>query len=190
MVPVLTRPSAQAIRARPVVLGRPIPSGVCSEDVVAPVGGPSRGRPCPPPAGGDAQASPMIDRSVDLDPYVILVVEDNPTGLKTVRVTLEKAGYTVLEARSGHALIEMMAHRPDLIVQDLILPDIDGFELVRRVRGLPGGKDIPIIAYTGFLTAAEEARSIETGFTDYLFKPVAPRQLLEMVGAYLPDRDL
>ncbi|HLW59272.1 MAG TPA: response regulator [bacterium] len=132
----------------------------------------------------------MIDRSVDLDPYVILVVEDNPTGLKTVRVTLEKAGYTVLEARSGHALIEMMAHRPDLIVQDLILPDIDGFELVRRVRGLPGGKDIPIIAYTGFLTAAEEARSIETGFTDYLFKPVAPRQLLEMVGAYLPDRDL
>ena len=131
----------------------------------------------------------MLEPSADVDPYVILVVEDNPTGLKTVRVTLEKAGYTVLEARSGHVLIEMMAHRPDLIVQDLALPDIDGFELVQRVRGLPGGKDIPIIAYTGFLTAAEEARSVEAGFTDYLFKPVAPRHLLEVVGAYLPDRD-
>jgi PAS domain S-box-containing protein len=195
VVALMSRPTAQAFRGRPNPPSRITPIGACSGDVAAPGRRcrPSWARPSPPkPAvpGEDAQVSPMLDRSVDVDPPVILVVEDNPTGLKTVRVTLEKAGYTVLEARSGHALIEMMAHRPDLIVQDVILPDIDGFELVRRVRGLPGGKDIPIIAYTGFLTAAEEARSIETGFTDYLFKPVAPRQLLEMVGAYLPDRDL
>jgi PAS domain S-box-containing protein len=126
---------------------------------------------------------------VSANPYIILVVEDDPTGLKVVRVTLEKAGYTVREARDGRSVLEMMDQRPDLIIQDLILPDIDGFELVRKIRDLPGGVDIPIIAYSGLMTKLEEARSIEAGFTDYLFKPIAPARLLETIEAYLPVQD-
>lgn len=122
-------------------------------------------------------------------PYVILVAEHNPWGTKIVRVTLEKAGYTVQEARDGRSTLEMMSQHPDLIIQDLLLPDIDGFELVRKVRGLPGGGDIPIIAYSGLMTDVEQARSIEAGFTDYLFKPIAPERLLEVVETYLPSRE-
>jgi CheY-like chemotaxis protein len=131
----------------------------------------------------------MSGQSVDVDPHVILVAEHHPQGLKTIRVTLEKAGYTVLEARTGHEILELMAHGPDLIIQDLALPGVDGFELVRRIRSHPQGADIPVIAYAGLLTRLEEARCIEVGFTDYLFKPTAPVHLLDTVEAYLPESD-
>src|SRR5438309_3765963 len=68
-------------------------------------------------------AAPVPRPSVAVKPYSILVVEDNPMGVKTVRVTLEKAGYTVREARDGRSVLGMVAQRPDLIIQDLVLPD-------------------------------------------------------------------
>ena len=129
-----------------------------------------------------------LKQSADLNPYVILVAEDHPNGLKTVRVTLEKAGYTVLEARDGRSALERMAHHPDLVILDLALPDVDGFELIQVIRGLPGGAEIPVIAYSGFMTRLEEARSIEVGFTDYLFKPIVPARLLDTIEAYLPPK--
>ena len=135
---------------------------------------------------GDGGAAQMPRPSAGVKPYVIFIVEDNPMGLKTVRVTLEKAGYTVREARDGRSVLAMLNQRPDLIIQDLMLPDIDGFELVRKIRGFPAAAGIPIIAYSGLMTRLEEARSIEAGFTDYLFKPITPERLLEVIEAYLP----
>ncbi|MBI2939527.1 MAG: response regulator [Chloroflexi bacterium] len=116
---------------------------------------------------------------------VILIVDDNPITRKLVRVTLQAEGYAVVEASDGRTAVAVMAERrPDLVLQDLVLPDVDGFELLRRLRALPGG-DVPILAFSGFLSRVEQARSLQVGFTDYLFKPVEPSRLAELVRAYV-----
>jgi PAS domain S-box-containing protein len=116
----------------------------------------------------------------------ILVVEDNPITRKLVRVALGTEGYTVREAPDGHTALELMTQEPpDLILQDLRLPDLDGFDLVQRLRALPGGTAVPILAVSGFLSQMEQARSNNAGFTDYLFKPVEPSRLLDTVRTYL-----
>jgi two-component system, cell cycle sensor histidine kinase and response regulator CckA len=117
----------------------------------------------------------------------ILIVEDNPLTRKALRLTLEAEGFSVLEAGDGAAAIALTgAGRPALILQDLVLPDLDGIELVQRLRELDAGRDIPIIACSGLLSKIDEARSLRVGFTDYLFKPVERARLLEVIGGYLP----
>jgi len=116
----------------------------------------------------------------------ILVVEDNPITRKMVRVTLEQAGYGVQEAPDGHtALAHFRTHAPDLIIQDLVLPDIDGVDLGRQLRATPEGASIPIVVFSGFLSRIEQARTGTVGFTDYLFKPVEPSRILQAVQAHL-----
>ncbi|MBI2218762.1 MAG: response regulator [Candidatus Rokubacteria bacterium] len=117
----------------------------------------------------------------------ILVVEDNPITRKVVRLTLQGEGYTVVEAPDGRTALEIVATTaPDLILQDLLLPDMDGLDLVRQVRALPAGAGIPVLAFSGFLPKIEEARTLQAGFTDYLFKPIEPSLLAQTVRAYLP----
>lgn len=119
-------------------------------------------------------------------PATILVVEDNPVTRKMVRVTLASEGYTVLEAEDGRTAIDLLvSHSPDLVLQDVVLPDLDGIELVQRLRALPNGSEIPILAFTGLLSVADHAQSVQAGFTDYLFKPVDPSRLLEVIRGYL-----
>jgi PAS domain S-box-containing protein len=118
---------------------------------------------------------------------MILVVEDNPISRKLLRVILEAEGYQVLEAPDGATALALLARQaPDLILQDLHLPDMDGFELVRRLRALPHGQDVPILAVSGFMARLEEAQAIEVGFNGFLGKPIAPAQLLESLGLFLP----
>ena len=125
------------------------------------------------------------------DTATILVVEDNPITRKMLRVALESEGYTVAEAGDGRsALAEAERRRPALVLQDLILPDMNGFELVRRLRQLPGMVDTPIFALSGFLGRVEEARTAEAGFTAVLVKPIEPTRLLDAIQAYVVlDRD-
>lgn len=116
----------------------------------------------------------------------ILVIEDNPITRKMVRVALHSDGYAVLEAPDGRTALDLMARQtPDLILHDLLLPDMDTFDLVQQLRALPGGGAVPILAVSGFLSKMEQARSLQAGFTDYLFKPVEPSHLLRTVRAYL-----
>lgn len=116
----------------------------------------------------------------------ILLVEDNPTTREILRVTLESWGYTALGAPDGRTALELMKdHTPDLVLQDLLLPDMDGFELVSRLRALPGGSEVPILACSGLLSKLEEARSLQVGFSGFLFKPVEPSRLLQTIQAYL-----
>ncbi|MBI4492398.1 MAG: response regulator [Chloroflexi bacterium] len=120
-------------------------------------------------------------------PPTVLIVEDNPITRKLVRVTLEAAGYGVLEAQDGRTAIELMGrHLPDLVLQDLILPDLDGFELVKRLRALARGAEVPILAFSGFVGKSEQDWILQQGFSDFLCKPVEPSQLVHAVGAYLP----
>jgi PAS domain S-box-containing protein len=116
----------------------------------------------------------------------ILIIEDNPLSLKMTRIALETEGYHVLTAEN--ALIGWETARdahPDLIIQDLILPDMDGFDLVTRLRALPGAESVPIVAFSGYLSKAEQTKGLDAGFTDYFLKPMEPSVLVQSVRNYL-----
>jgi PAS domain S-box-containing protein len=116
----------------------------------------------------------------------ILVVEDNPITRKMLRVALESEGYNVVEAADGRsALIEAELKQPALVLQDLILPDMNGFELVRQLRARPGFGSTPIVALSGFLGRIEEARTADAGFTAVLVKPIEPARLVEAIQTYV-----
>ena len=116
----------------------------------------------------------------------ILMVEDNPTMRKLTRAALETEGYRVEEAADGKSALEFARdHKPDLILQDLMLPDMDGFQLIERLRALEGYAHLPILAVSGFLTRLDENSAAHMGFNELLIKPVTPSFLIEKVGSYL-----
>jgi diguanylate cyclase (GGDEF)-like protein len=121
-----------------------------------------------------------------MDPMKILVVEDNPISRKLTRLALEMEGFSVFEAADGQSAIDHVArNRPDLILQDILLPDMDGFEIVNRLHELPGADKIPILALTGLISAGDEKKLPTAPFSDYLFKPVEPSFLISTVRAHL-----
>src|SRR5262249_31010245 len=112
-------------------------------------------------------------------PVTVLVVEDNPITRKLIQVTLRSEGYEVLLAPDGRTALELLGrHRVDLILQDLLLPDIHGFDLVKQLRALPSGADAPILVISGYLSEIDQARGMQMGFNDFLCKPVEPSHLL------------
>ncbi|HEX4476571.1 MAG TPA: response regulator [Polyangiaceae bacterium] len=125
-----------------------------------------------------------------MKPANILVIEDNPITRKMLRVTLESEGYSVNDVPDGRtALAFAREHVPDLVLHDLILPDMDGFQLVRELRAMPGLRDVPIVALSGFASRLEEARATSVGFTALLLKPVEPSRLVESIAALLPSTE-
>lgn len=119
----------------------------------------------------------------------ILVVEDNPTARKMVRLALETEGFRVVEAADGAAALERArVHPPDLILQDMVLPDMDGAELVARLRELPGGGEVPIIGLSGFQHTLARVKARATRLDAFLLKPVEPLRLLEAIRQHLPPR--
>jgi hypothetical protein len=116
----------------------------------------------------------------------ILVVEDNPITRRMLRLALESEGYEVVEAGTGRHGTEIAAARlPDLLVQDFVLPDMDGFQMLDDVRALPGGATLPAVVVTGMAAQVAELRRHRDGPTAILSKPVEPSRLLEVVGSYL-----
>ncbi len=96
----------------------------------------------------------------------ILVVEDNPITSKLVRFTLEHDGFSVIGATNAADAVELFASgSPNLVLLDLLLPDIDGFELLRRLRSMERGREVPILAFTGLLSPYDEGRLSEFGFS-------------------------
>ena len=116
----------------------------------------------------------------------ILLVEDSGTIRKMLRQEFEFEQYAVVEAADAvSALAAVVASRPDLIVQDVTLPDADGLELTRWIRALPLGGDVPIILLTGFAGRLEEARRGPGRYAELLLKPVTPAQLIAAVRRHL-----
>jgi PAS domain S-box-containing protein len=131
----------------------------------------------------------MITPHQDVARPRILIVEDNPTTRKMLRVALISAGYAVAEAADGRVALEQVAeHAPDLILQDMLLPDVEGSDLLARLRAAPGCGEIPILALSGFL-ARQEERSGPAGFADVLLKPIEPSRLVQVIQAHLPLAD-
>jgi two-component system, cell cycle response regulator DivK len=116
----------------------------------------------------------------------ILVVEDQPDNRRILRDLLGNAGYELIEAETGEeALAALEAQRPDLILMDIQLPVMDGYEATRRIRSNPGLKSIPIIAVTSYALAGDEAKALAVGCTAYITKPFSPRALLAKVQEHL-----
>jgi PAS domain S-box-containing protein len=116
------------------------------------------------------------------------VVEDNPVILEMMGRVLATAGYEVLEAPDGRTALDLMRRAdplPSLILQDIILPDIDGFDLVRQLRAGPHGTEIPILACTGYLSSAEEAQVASVGFDGLMLKPIERSLLLATIAPFL-----
>jgi CheY-like chemotaxis protein len=117
----------------------------------------------------------------------VLLVEDNPIMCKFVCSALEAQDMRVTEAHGGEEALDLWAAEPsDLVLQDLRLPDMDGFDLVSRIRALPGGAEVPILALSGLLSGMEEARISSIGFSDIIMKPVEAFRLRQVVRAHLP----
>ena len=121
-------------------------------------------------------------------PATILVVEDNPITRKMLRLALQAEGYAVVEASDAREALAAVEHTPpNLVLQDLILPDMDGLELLRRLRASPGGAELPILALSGFLSRLEHLQTDKGGFTALLVKPIEPSRLVDSIRIYLPQ---
>ncbi len=117
----------------------------------------------------------------------ILVIEDQEDNRRILRDLLTSAGYEMVEAVTGEegvAMAEM--HRPDLILMDMQLPGLDGYEATRRIKANPALRPIPIIAVTSYALSGDDVKALEAGCDGYVTKPFSPRALLAKIREYLP----
>jgi CheY-like chemotaxis protein len=122
-------------------------------------------------------AVPTPDRA-----RTILVIEDNRDARESLRLLLESLGHRVLEAADGpHGLALVLDHKPEVVLFDLGLPGMDGYEVAREVRLSPVGKTALLIAVTGYGQAADRQRSKEAGFDAHLVKPVSHSLLSTLI---------
>jgi DNA-binding response OmpR family regulator len=114
----------------------------------------------------------------------VLVIDDEAMIRKTVRLACEKEGYAVQEAENGaEALAKLDSFRPDLILLDLMLPDISGFDVCRDIRR--AGTKVPILILSAKTEEIDVVVGLEIGADDYVIKPFRPRELLARIAAHL-----
>ncbi len=117
----------------------------------------------------------------------ILVIEDQEDNRIILRDLLTSAGYEVIEAMNGQDGVEIAeSERPELILMDIQLPVLDGYEATRRIKGNPSLASIPVIAVTSYALSGDEAKAKAAGCDGYVTKPFSPRQLLGKVREFLP----
>ncbi len=120
----------------------------------------------------------------------ILYIEDNPDNRLLVRRILMVEDYEVVEAEDGPTGIEVaLREHPDLILMDMNLPEMDGYELTRRMRELPELDDVPIIAMTANVMHGDREKSLEAGCDGYIPKPIDVDALPRQIEHFLQSRD-
>jgi len=116
----------------------------------------------------------------------ILVVEDTEDNRQILRDLLGMAGYEMLEAHDGaEGVAKAAEHRPDLILMDIQMPVMDGYEATRRIKANPDLKAIPIVAVTSYALSGDEQKTRDAGCDAYIAKPYSPRQMLAKVREIL-----
>ena len=118
----------------------------------------------------------------------ILVVEDQEDNRKIIRDLLTKSGFDVVEAVNGIEGVELAEKLlPDLILMDIQLPGIDGYEATRQIKAKKKLSSIPIIVVTSYALSGDDKKAYDAGCDDYVAKPFSPRKLLAKVLKFLDD---
>ncbi len=116
----------------------------------------------------------------------ILVVEDNEDNLHLIMVLLQKSGFAILEARDGAEGVELaVKEKPDLILMDIGLPVLDGYEATKRIKAKEETKDIPVIALTSYAMVGDREKALNTGCDGYIEKPINPDTILAEIKKYI-----
>ncbi len=119
-------------------------------------------------------------------PKVLLYIEDDPANRILVRRVMEAQGYRVLEAGSGAEGVAIaQAEQPGVILVDINMPDMDGFEVMARLKETPRTASVPVIAVTAMVMKGDRERTLEAGCADYIEKPIDVDLLPEQVAAVL-----
>jgi len=119
----------------------------------------------------------------------ILLIEDDPNAVEMLRFRFEKAGYAVVEAHDGDEGLIKALHKPDLIVLDVRLPKVDGWELCRMLKNEPRTRDIPVMMLTGCSQPIQESYGKACGADAYLTKPWDARELMRVAKRLLTRVD-
>lgn len=119
----------------------------------------------------------------------ILVVEDQPDNLFLLQEAIRPAGYTIITAVNGEEAIEVAQREdPDIILMDIQMPVMDGYEAIRRMRAIPALINVPTIALTARAMRGEDKKAISEGYDDYLAKPVSPLKVVQKIEEWLEKR--
>jgi CheY-like chemotaxis protein len=139
---------------------------------------------------GDSQRQ-MLERIKHADPALagkkVLIVDDDIRNIFALTSILEVHHMSVIHAENGHDAIDMLHAAPDVdvVLMDVMMPDMDGYETMHRIRKLPEFASLPIIAVTAKAMKVDRAKCIEAGASDYIPKPVDPEQLLSLLRVWL-----
>jgi len=116
----------------------------------------------------------------------VLVIEDNDNNMYLMRFMLEKNGYRVIEAGDGLTGIKMaFEQKPDLIIMDIQLPDINGLEATRRIRQSDIAGSIPIVAVTSYAMVGDREQTLQAGCSGYIEKPINPETFIKELQKFL-----
>ncbi len=119
----------------------------------------------------------------------VLVVEDNPDNMELITFILEENGYKVLGAETGEQGLDIaLKSRPDFIILDIQLPDMDGLELVRQIRSSEIDGDIPTIAMTSYAMAGDREKAMAAGFNGYIEKPIDPEKVIGQIRNIIGEK--
>ena len=136
----------------------------------------------PAPTGKRSQSMlPRSSRESEGKPRV-LIIDDVPDVTEMLAVLLKHAGYEVVTAHSAAAAIaEVREHHFDVIISDIGMPEMNGYELAKAVRTVPGYETVPMVAVTGYSMFDDRERSLRSGFNAHMTKPIEPRALLDLI---------
>ena len=116
----------------------------------------------------------------------ILIVDDDPKNVKLFRDVLQANGYSTIEAENGKLGVELaFAHKPALILMDIMLPVLNGFEAVRILKSDAKTKSIPVIALTSHAMQGDKEKALEAGFNGYITKPINVREFLKEISKFI-----
>jgi CheY-like chemotaxis protein len=133
-----------------------------------------------------ATAGALEFKQLDLSGIKVLVVDDEPDARYLIKCVLEECGAEVITADSAaQAVLTVEIEKPDVLVSDIGMPSVDGYELLRKVRtlGQARGGDLPAIALTAFARSEDRTRALRAGFSVHVSKPVEPSELVATVGS-------
>lgn len=121
-----------------------------------------------------------------MNPKLILHIEDNPSNRKAVQHILRMTDYRLIEAVDGQEGIDLLEKEtPDLILTDIQLPKLSGYDVAKRVKADPRFRHIPVVAVTSYGLSGDDAKAKEAGCDDYVSKPYRPKVLLEHLEKFL-----